>query len=177
MKERRKSPRVLIHEAGLASKIKHMLLSALRAHDSIEWDPVADLSVGGVAFHTKRELARNESIHMTLRIDQHLQPVELVGEVRRVGLPDERGRLRIAVMFTEYKGEAQRLLQWFEKQYAEEREKREAQLAAVEEVRKQRGLDGNTVGHTPKLASPLLKCVVKDEESNQPRGPTGGRGG
>ena len=170
MKERRKSPRVLIHDVGLASKIKHLLLSALGGSGSKEWDPVFDLSVGGVCFLTERELMPKQDIFLTLRIDKHIQPIEMEGQVLRVGLRDVRGRSQVAVMFSDYRDDARKMLDWFEKQYAGRRKKVKQQRAAVEEVRKQKGVDTAEHAHTPKLDSPLLKCAVTDQGSAPPTG-------
>ena len=170
MKERRTSPRVLIHEAGLASKVRHLLLSALGASGSKEWDPVFDLSVGGVCFLTERELSAEQDILLTLRIDKHIQPIEMEGRVLRVSMRDDRGRCRVAVMFSDYREDARKILEWFEKQYAARRKKLKDQRAVVEEVRKQKGLDKAARGHTPKLDTPLLKCAVTDQASARPAG-------
>lgn len=176
MKERRKSPRVLIHEAGLASKIKHLLLAALRASDSKEWDPVFDLSVGGVCFLTERELMPEQGILMTLRIDKDIQPIELEGQVRRVGMRDERGRYRVAVMFHDYKEDARKILEWFEKQYAGRRKRIKEQRASVEAVREQKGRDTAQPAHIPKLDSPLLKCAVTGRPPTPSKDPGETRG-
>ena len=106
MKERRKTSRVRIQDVGLASKVKHMLLSLLRAPSSQEWDPVVDLSVGGIRFLTTRELRPEEEILLTLRIDTHLAPIEVEAVVVRVSKQDRRGRRQVGVQFTGYREDA-----------------------------------------------------------------------
>ena len=110
---------MLIRDVGLASKVKHLLLSMLGSLSSREWDPVVDLSVGGACFRTNRDLCQDERLLLTLRIDSQVTPVQLEAVVVRVGQRDKRGRRRIGMMFTGYRDDALSVLKWFEDKYAD----------------------------------------------------------
>ena len=134
MKDRRKTPRVLIRDVGLASKVKHILLSMLGSPASRQWDPVVDLSLGGICFVTTRELRVEETLLLTVRIDSRVTPIELEAVVVRAGKQDVRGRRRVGVKFTEYRGDALAMLKWFEQRYVE----------WTEEVKQKRGRKGKS---------------------------------
>ena len=160
MKERRKTPRVLIRDVGLASKVKHILLWVLGSPSSRPWDPVVDLSVGGICFVTTRELRVEETLLLTVRIDSRVTPIELEAVVVRVSRQDVRGRRRVGVKFTGYRGDALAMLKWFEQRY----------VARAEEVKQRRGRKGESSEEEPQSRhiSKMAKEYMKRAAAGEP---------
>jgi len=124
MEERREAPRVSVREIGLASSIRHVLVSAFRSSRGSQWDNVIDLSAKGVSFVTDAELDAQQELLLTVRIDAQSPGIEVAGSVVRVSSVDDLGQRRVGVQFTDYKEDAWKRLRWFENQYANGRKLR-----------------------------------------------------
>ena len=171
MEERRRAPRVSIREAGLASKIKHLLLSALRTSRPNGWDPVMDLSLTGVCFKTAKALDPQQTLLLTLRIDKRVPPIELEGSVVRVGGPDAGGRRRVGIQFTDYKKNAWATLRQFEKEYVSRPQQGGTLCEVGGEVRGKTKAKSSHKGHTPKVGSAPSRDTLS-EAGDSPVSPT-----
>lgn len=134
MQERRKGPRLLVREIGLASKLRHALLSTFGSSCPGNWDPIVDLSAKGACFLTDRDLKREQKVGVTLRIATQIPPVELVGRVAWVAEDEASQQYRVGVQFTDYREEAWPILSEFEQQYARQARRKREQGSSPESL-------------------------------------------